>query len=337
MNDAASPDALMCMPGDTPGPVGTGGDSSALMSLPDLGPGHCTCVAWLIDEKRVEGRMRRCAYVKAALQMAQADMNAHVNGQGADVKRVEARRDALLGQLQNEWNAAKRANADAVLSFCERVTKEADSDFATLMGLYGAQAKASRDFTRTLGYAGQLIATIHLGATVTRKVLSLIPNPIGSGIDVVTDVAEEGIKAHAKTGSGTQASLAEIQALGKELAKKGIEEAPEIAELLMKAHGSDLTEAEVEVLERQLKTLEAKLSRRLAKYAAQRPVVKSVSRLVAQTKSVLLRRRAVLMPLKSVRWLAKKGFSEIVGGLFVAYEVTEAFNEWQEQIEGFSK
>jgi hypothetical protein len=323
---------MMCMPGDTPGPAGFGRDGAAALHDPAVGTVHML----LIDEKHVMGWLRRAAYVRAALQSARQDMKRHIEG---DTKVVDERRDRLLEVFYGNWVTAKQTGADATLEFCEHIREQADTEFAELMKLYGVRMEAARTRTRWIGYGGMVIADIKLAATLVRKVVSLVPNPVGWGIDVTTDVAEEGIKAYTSSGSdpGTRASLAEIQKLATELMKKGVEEAPEIAELVLKAHGAEITEAEVEVLERRVATLTAKLGRRMERYAAHRAVVKNVEALLARTSSVLMRRKAVLLPMRGAKWLAKKGFGHVVGGLFVAWDVTEAFEEWHETIEGFSE
>ena len=346
VKDGAEPSRLLCMPGDTPGAVGVGGDTAAQLSSAG-GLRQHNRASWpmteygdeieihLIEEKRIVGWMRRAAYVRAALQFASEDIQRHAKD---DSTRVDSERDRLMAVFQLEWDQAKRTDADAVWSFCEQVRQSADEDFARLMRLYGAEGKAAQEIAARWGTAGRIVSTVHLTATVFRKLLSTIPNPIGWGIDVATDMAEAGIGAYtaADRDPGAAAAAAEIQTLAKELAKKGVEDADELADILAGLSGLNLVEAEAAQIERRVATLQRKLTRRLAKYAANRAVVRDLEVLLTKTKSILIRRKAVLLPLKGMRLFARKGLGAAAGHMFIALDVAEAFTEWEKNMRAFS-
>ena len=332
LQDAADPSTLMCVPGDTPGPAGVGGDASSRLCLQES-----TFVdVFLIEEKRVLARIRRAAVVRGALRSAQQDFAEHV--EGSDLT-ANYQRDLEMDRLTEEWARCKRAGADATLDFCDRIGEQADDDFAELMRLYKSEASYARFKTEVARHVGKLVVHVRLAAKVVRKFASLTPNPIGWGIDVVTDVAEAGINEYSAGGADadTRAALAEVQKLAEELAKKGVETAPEILQLVMNAYGAEATAATVEALEQRVAQLQTKLARqgKIADLARQQWVMKRTDALLKKARVLLLKRKAALLPLRWSKWLARKGFGETVGFVFVAKEVADALEEWQKGLKEF--
>jgi hypothetical protein len=323
---------LMCVPGDTPGPAGVGGDASSRLCLRES-----TFVdVFLIEEKRVLARVRRAAVVRGALRSAQQDFEEHVEG---DDTIANYQRDLEMDRLTEEWARCKRAGADATLDFCDRIGEQADADFAELMRLYKSEASYARFKMEAARHVGKLVVHVRLAATLLRKVASLTPNPIGWGIDVLTDVADAGITEYSKDGpdASTRAALKEVRALAEELAKKGVETAPEILELVMNAYGAEATAATVGALEQRVAQLQRKLARqgKITDLARQQWVMKRTDALLKKAKVLLLKRKAALLPLRWSKWLARKGVGEAFGFVFVAKECADALEEWQKGLREF--
>lgn len=333
--DAADPEAEMSYAGDTPGPVGTGGDAAAgLVCAEPTDPGVLLCV----DERRVMGVFRKHAYVTAELKYASRS--------GRDVnlgerRVVEAEQDKVLAETLKNYAQARQQGGDALLEYLDRIANEANRRQSDLRELFGAAVQAAERDVAMWGYAGMVVATINLGATLTRKIVSDLTGPVGWGIDVTTDVAVAGIDAlyDSKDKDEYRAVRAEIETLAKELGKKGASEFDEIVEELYKLQGGGVTEEYVEQLIKRVEALEARMAAQMKAYPTRYANHGSYRRALKgfqELKPLLMRYKAVMLPLRGARWLARKGGTKMVGAVFLAADIKEATDKWYSQMQQFS-
>lgn len=326
--DATEPGRDGCA-GDTPGPVGYGEDAGACF---DTVSSEEPAVLFCIDERRVLGLMRKHAYLSAELKHAKR------SGREVDLgerRVVEADQSRILAETMQEYAAARQAGGDALLAFVENLVERSNQKQADLQRMFGMAIAAGERDARMWGRLGMVVATVNLGATVTRKVVAEMTGPVGWGIDVATDVAVEGINAYGK-GPDKQL-MAEIAKLREELGKKGVEEFDEVVEALHKLQAGDVTEEYVESLIKRVEHLEARVERlgKVAKPMKKRRYRQAVEEL-KRLKPLLVRHKAALLPVRGARWLAKKGGKEVVGAVFLAADLTEAFETWYSQVQQFS-
>lgn len=356
-NDAADPDAPMCVAGDSPGPLGFGAD----LASPEPAEPNMSLAVTLVDEGRVIGQIRRAAFLRASLEEAARGMDAHI---AAGSQGVELRAAQIRAELLVRWVRARQASGDAVLDFCAELAQANADDFDALMDRYAGHVTRGQRRAKWIGYGGMVVSTLGFGATVTRKVVADLTGPVGWGIDLTTEAAIAGIDAaYAVTPPGQAAkspSEAQLEKLLEEVRNEMLEKVGE------QALDSTLAKVEriYELAERlgpeseKLARVEAELGGVLAKLevlekagkrrrGALRRATQSAKRLKAllqaQRAAIAPVRRAAAVagaagakPLKAARWVAEHGGGKLVGVAFIAKDVTEAYQRWRRELAAFA-
>lgn len=356
-NDAADPDAAMCVAGDSPGPLGWGAD----LASPEPAEPNMSVAVTLVDEGRVIGQIRRAAFLRASLEEAARGMDAHI---AAGSQGVELRAAQLRAELLARWVRAKQASGEAVLGFCTELAQTNADDFDALMDRYAGHVTRGQRRAKAIGYGGMVVSTLGFAATVTRKVVADLTGPVGWGIDLTTEAAIAGIDAtYAVTQPGEAAKSpteAELEKLLEELRNEMLEKLGE--------HALDSTIAKIEriyVLAERLGPESAKLARIegelggvLAKLEVlekagkrRRGALRRAAQSAKRLKALLEAQRAVVAPvraaaaavgaagtkpLKAARWVAEHGGGRLVGVAFIAKDVTEAYQRWRSELAAFS-
>jgi len=338
--DAASLDAGMCEPGDTSGPVGTGGDAAALSCLPEGPPGDL----YLIDEDIVMSRIRRCAYFHlAALTLAGGHPEQWYRDDEFDRMRFEEARSELIADLKKEWATAKRTSGEAMISFFGQVKEVADADYATVMKVYGQLQKEEAGYRHGVANVVRGLIVIKGLSTIVRKVAAALTGPVGTGIDIGTDLVV--------ASQSDDADAVEKQAL-EDWIELLIEEGsvPAARGLLKTLHGA-LSATEEALLDELLKDLEASGSRVITR-ATLNASIKSNQLLLRLARMVATRKKAVMAPLGKAYAALKnpakmsflKGSSSAqkylgkatgAGLVIAAYEVTKTWNDMKKELEDF--
>lgn len=353
--DAAESDAPMCLVVDTPGPVGTGGDSGSTEPLHTQGGFEVV----LIDEAKVVRRIGHAAFIRASLAQARRDVSSAISASSADLK-LDADRERR--SILEAWAAARRVSGEAMLDFVAELAASIDRDTRELLGLYQGEVESTQRWGRVAGYAGMVVSTVAFGATVVRKVASNLTGPVGFGIDVTTDVAIAGIDKLLTPDPKMSVIEAEFEMLVSDLGNKAKEEAPEaiaarvdrIYELAEK-FGPEMArfgelQAELDAKLAHLESLErtAPQQRKAAWWITQnRRLVSQVKRL----RALLVTQRAVVAPLRAAarvaavggqgigdaaRWAHRTGVASAAGRtagvVFLAADVTSAYERWLKEL-----
>lgn len=356
-NDAADPDAPMCVAGDSPGPLGFGADLACVDPPEPVASFPVT----LVDEGRVIGQIRRAAFLRASLEEAARGMDAHI---AAGTRDVELRAAQLRGELLSRWARARQAGGDAVLEFCRDLAQANADDFDALMDRYAGHVARGQRRVKAIGYAGMVVSTVGFAATVARKVVAERLGPVGWGIDVTTEVAIAGIDAlYGVTEPGEAAKSPSEAELDKLL--------DEVRDEMLQHTGEHVLDSTIAKLERiyqlaermgtesaRFARIEGELGGALARLEMlenegrrRRGALRRAGNSARRLKALLESQRAVLAPvrraaavvgaagarpLKAARWVADHGGGKLVGAVFVAKDVTQAYQRWRRELAAFS-
>jgi len=347
-NDAGDPSALMCVAGDTPGPVGTGGDESEsmCMSPPEpvsLPPKTSTLAVKVlyIDLARVRHALYVVAYAKAAdaaatRGFASADVDLGEQGQ------IERAAHKLCDQLVEEFGRSAEGGPDVLRSFLEYQEREKERARASLKSKLDAAMKAGRQWHDVLGWSIKGLAALKFGSTVTIKTLSIVTGGAGTAIDFVYSGAQAGIKQATSPEEGKSIGGVVIsetfmnygqdraEVLNEWVANAFMTKAErnQIEGLLGNYKGNaDKIAAQLEkVEERVRKALAAGKSGRLASLAAEE------AKKLAKLQSLRIKTAQALLG-KGAPGLAKKALGKVATVVFLANDVAEAWNDMVQEMQ----
>lgn len=221
--DAADPNMLACMPGDTPGPVGSNGDIGEQFSCA-LPPRTAKLRVLEVDLDRAERFLYSVAYAHAADAAAkpgffESDLDC------GDQTAIEATAKAETARLMYEMVASMTQGSAAVQRFLGAQADRKDASLAALNGKLRQASRASQKSVERWGYAIKGLAAVRFTSTAVLKVASIFAPPAGAAIDISYDVAQEGISYATKSGSD---GLADV-VVGKAL-EESVKEAGEMAD-----------------------------------------------------------------------------------------------------------
>lgn len=193
--DAADPDELMCLAGDTPGPVGTGQDRSShqfnqssqqVLEVPALEVSIDKVERFFYTVGLAEAQD---FYAKRGFGSAEVEL-----GRPSD---VDTRARLTRSRLMKDFQEVLPNGPAAILQFLksQEITKTKSTD--SLRRKFSDAQKAGSTQVAVFGTVVKALAVVQFGTTVARKIIGLHPLAgLGvTAIDVATDVTMDAIGA----------------------------------------------------------------------------------------------------------------------------------------------
>ena len=190
-NDAADPEAMTCMYGDTPGALGIGNDSANVCISPPE-PNYCEIdfPVVTIDMEKMRRILYAVAYAEAANATAkQSFWSSEVElGDPQQVKDMASKvADSLMDQLLE----AMKSGPEAVQDFLTAAEKRKENSTALLKAKLDEELAAGRRSVERWGNAIKFCANVKFVSTVSVKTLGVFTGFGGAGIDIVYSAVED--------------------------------------------------------------------------------------------------------------------------------------------------
>ena len=340
-NDAGDPDAGVCLAGDTPGPIGIGGDAAASLISQESLTCEATIPVLAVDLNRLRSFLYSVTY-------AEAIDGATTRGFGGsevnfgDEKAVEAAArssaDALLAEFQQIVSDGPAA-IDAFLATLDNRRAKARG---SLDEKFAAARQAGNRWTSVLGGAVKVLSVVKFGSTVTIKTVSIFTGAAGTGIDWAYSGTQAGLKQWQSNAPGQSVSGVVIDEtlnnVGQEVADC-LNEA--VAEGLMTTTEKNRVQGLIgnykgnaKKLQEQLATLEERLLKAMEAGKAKRARGVAIRQAEKLAKLRTLRQKTLqAMVSKGTRLgVAKKAAGKTLSFVFLASEVKDAWKEMAEEL-----
>lgn len=334
-NDAGDPNALVCMPGDTQGPLGSGYDSA------DPGAAYATNSCQMeipvlaVDLEKMRRMLYAVAYAEAADEAATRWIGSW-NVDLGDQKKVEASASIRADKLTDELLTAMASGPEAVQSFIEVQEARKQRAAASLKGKLEKARQAGKDWEEVAGTAIRFCAGVKFISTVTVKTVGIFTGWVGTGIDFAyseaTDLlnpteAPRGVVAEGleMLGEGGKQGLQQLAGKINELVAEGImteTEKNKVNGWLGNYKGN------AKKIKEQLDKIEKRLLRQMEK-----------GRSVANIRADRVRKLAKLRKLRVAttgKLLAsagayKKAAGKVISIVFLAQEVNKAWEQLEKE------
>jgi hypothetical protein len=271
VQDAADPQAGLCLAGGTPGPVGTGGDRASLQCSLDSASWELAIPVLSVDMGQMQRLLFAVAYAEAADRAAtrrrysaEVELGDPAQVQDAARQRVEV--------LMDELRHAMQRGPEALHAFVAAQEQARERARASLDGKFG-EAADDRDFkTAVLGACVKLLSLAKFGSTVFIKTASISTGGAGLAIDLAYSGVQAGIEqAYVPVGDRSVLGVVGEETTGNIMEMLAEEVNQAHAEGLMTREEKNIIDGMIgnyrgnaRKLAEQIKKLEAKLQRDLS-------------------------------------------------------------------------
>jgi hypothetical protein len=336
LNDAANPEAMVCVAGDTPGPLGTGNDGGddSFSAAPNSCEADFPVVA--IDMEK----MRRILYAVAYSEASNASAKVGFWSSEVDLgnpKQVESAAAAGGDRLMDELLEAMEAGPESLQTFLHVAEQRKQSAAAQLKAKLDDEGAAGRSSVELWGTLIKFCANVKFVSTVSVKTLGVFTGLGGTGVDIVysatTDALgigdSKGVLAVGFTEGGEAIAEKINELIAASVMEKGFMTARERNQLqgwLGNYKGN------AKKIHEQLDKIEGRIAKQLDKG-------KSVSNLTARRLKKLkalkaIRRKTAGKLLRSAGTYKKglgKGVGKVAAVVFLANDVSDAWDQLQRE------
>jgi hypothetical protein len=341
-NDAADPNAQICIAADTPGPVGIGGDVGEQLCSNAMMFCEMNVPVLSVDIEKMRRILYTVAYAEAADQAATRGFGSAEISLG-DQNQIEAMARHAADQLMEELVVAMEMGPESVRSFIDSQEGRKDRARASLKGKLDDAGKVGKNWVSVLGGVVKGLSGLKFGSTVTIKTLSLFTGHFGTAIDIAYSGAQEGIK-QAQSGPEDKTVMGVVV---DETLESGLQElAGELNELVAKGI---MTQAEknrfdgllgnykgnAKKLAEQIADLEARLFKAMKKQAGAKAAYPEAqyAKKLAKLRALRIQTARSLFG-KGASGLTKKAAGHTLSVVFLAEEVKEAWGEVRSEWRG---
>jgi len=217
--DAGDPDTVMCMAGDTPGPVGTGGDAGAAILSSEPMWCEAPVPVLAVDLDKMRQFLFVVAYAEETDQAATRGFaSAEVNL--GDQPKVEAAAHKAADKLLEQFQQTFESGTDAVRSFISALDERKARARASLDTKFAEALKVGSRWVSVFGWTVKGLSTVKFASTVTIKTLSLFTGAAGTGIDWAYSGAQAGLKEFQSDASEQNVSGVVVDETGKNFAQE---------------------------------------------------------------------------------------------------------------------
>jgi hypothetical protein len=229
VRDAGDPNAMACMPGDTPGPLGSGWDAGDPRSFDEPNSCEMDVPVAVVDMDRIRHILYAVAYAEAANSAAAVGTWTSEVDLG-DPKSVLAAADRGTDKLLEELSEAMKDGPRALDSFLKSAESRKQTAAEKLKKKLDEEMAAGRRSVERWGAAIKFCSNVKFVSTVTVKTLGVFTGWGGTGVDLVYSMATEsqsigeskGVAAVGITESG-EAIVEELsEAVAELFAEKGL-------------------------------------------------------------------------------------------------------------------
>lgn len=325
--DAADPNTLACLPGDTLGPAGSNGDWGEQLSCAPP-PRAARLRVMEVDLDRAERFLYSVAYMSAADAAAKPGFFESDLDYG-DQAAIEATAKAETARLMYEMVAAMAQGSAAVQRFLGGQAERKDASLASLNGKLRTAGLANQRSVERWGMAIKGLAAVKFSSTVVLKVASIFAPPAGAAIDIGYDVAQEGIAHATKSGGDELADVVVAKAL-EESAKEVGEMADEfLADQLLTPREAELMKDWFKRYKGDHKQLTEKMDWLAKRLESEIKNGKRGAKLVRKYGRTMEKLPARMSKLNSSlgKGVGKKALGKGLSVLFVAQDVKEAWGD----------
>lgn len=327
-NDAADPNALACMPGDTPGALGTCGDSGDARISHDTNICRADVPVLAVDVPKMRRLLYATAYAEAANDAATAGFWSSDVDLG-DQRRIEAAASSQADRLMEALLDAMTSGPSALQTFIKTQEERKQAAASALKAKLDNALRAGRKSERRWGEAIKFCAGVKFVSTVTVKTLGVFTGWTGTAIDLVyggvTDAANP-IETKGILAVGADTAKAELVEKANELlAEHGLMSAVERRQIegwLGNYQGN------AEKIAEQLKKIEERLLNQIKRG-------KGVGGLMADRARKLAKLRKLRLGFagKALRSAGsyKKALGATASVVFLAQDVAEAWSQLEKE------
>jgi hypothetical protein len=337
MNDAADPDAGICIAGDTQGPVGTGGDLGAVTHDSEQQSYQAEIHVVAVDLEKMRRFLFTVAYAEAVDAAATRGFGSAEVELG-DEREVKAAARQSADLLLEELQQAMVTGPEAVQSFAAEQEARRERAKASLQRKFDEALAAGRSRVSFCGGMIKVLSCVRFSATVTVKTLSLFTGPAGAGIDIAYSSGQAGIDQ----ASSTDESKTVAGVVVDESVEEGLEELGEtlnelVASGVMTRDEKNKLEGLIgsykgnaEKLAEELDKLERRIRESLKAGASGKKVDGLVRRRVeklAKLKELRVKTASSLLQKGRPIGLAKKAAGKTLSIVFLAQDVKDEWNK----------
>lgn len=340
-NDAADPDALACMPGDTPGSLGQGGDAASLMCTDQPAACEMEVPVVEVDLDRMRHLLYAVAYAEAADRAATHGFASSEIDLG-DQARIESAARQGAARLVDDLRVAIETGPHAIAAFVEEQERRRQRARTSLKNKLDAALRAGQRWTDALGWSIKALSAMKFASTVTVKTLALFTGGAGTAVDFAYSGAKAGVDQWLSGEKGKTVQGVVVTETAENFAQELAETLNEfVADGLMTRAERNQFEGAIGnfkgdygKLTEQIAKLEARLQKALK---SGRGGGKYFAKLLEKRAKKLAKLKA--LPLRTVKTLAKKGVSGVakkaaghtLSLVFLASEVMDAWSEAREE------
>jgi len=327
-NDAADPNALAYIPGDTPGPVGTCGDGGDRRMPHEAAVCRADVPVLAVDMQKIRRLLHATAYAEAANDAATTEIWSSDLDLG-DQKKIEATASAQADRLMQALLDAMTSGPLALQAFIETQEQRKQAAASALKAKLDNALRAGKKSERRWGEAIKFCAGVKFVSTVTVKTLGVFTGWAGTGIDLVyggaTDAANP-IETKGILAVGTDAAKGELIEQANELiAEHGLMSAVERRQI---EGWLGNYEGNAKKISEQLQKIEERLLRQIQEG-------KGVGGIVAGRAKKLAKLRKLRLDLagKALRSAGsyKKALGKTASFVFLAQDVAEAWGQLEKE------
>jgi len=335
-NDAADPNAGVCIAADTPGPVGTGGDAGQQLCSDAQMSCEMDVPVLSVDFDKMRHLLYTVAYAEAADQAASRGFASAEISLG-DQRQIEAAARKRADELLDELQAAMAWGPESVRSFIEAQEQRKERARASLKKKLADALKAGKDWESFFGGCIKVMSGVKFASTVTVKTVSIFTGLGGTAIDIVYSGATAGIEeAYSVDQSQSVAGVVVDETLGNTLQAVGEELNEMVGDGLMTQAEKNRWQGLLGNYKGNRKKLAEqieKLAEELEKAAKAKPGSNKVARLTARhaDKVAKLKRLSQLNLVRDVvsknpAALGKKAAGKALSVVFLSMEVKKAWD-----------
>lgn len=187
LNDAADPNACVCLAGDTPGPVGTGSDAGAallwhtyeeLLQIPISFP------ALSVDLNRMRRFVYTVTYAEETDRAATRGF-ASMQLQLGEESKIEAAASIAADKIMENFHESLGRGPLAVQELISALEERKNRASASLNNKFAEAGRVRSRWLSLIGSATRVLIGVKFAATVTIKTLSIGTGRYGDGIDIL--------------------------------------------------------------------------------------------------------------------------------------------------------
>jgi len=327
-NDAADPNALACMPGDTAGPVGSCGDSGDPNSSYEGDVCQHEVPVLAVDMQKMRRLLYATAYAEAANAAATTGFWSSDVDLG-DQKKIEATASANADRLMEKLLEAMSSGPAALQSFISEQEQRKQAAASALKAKLDKALQAGRTSEKRWGEAIKFCAGVKFVSTVSVKTLGVFTGWAGTGIDLVYGVATDAVNPVETKGIlavGADTAKGElIEQVNELFAERGLMSAAERRQL---EGWLGNYEGNAKKISEQLQKIEERLLKQMEKG-------KDVGRIMAERAKKLAKLRKLRLDTASKVLRSAGSYKKALGAtasfVFLAQDVAEAWGQLEKE------